>query len=323
MKLSTAILSVSAIFIVAGASIAQEATTTVPAMPAPAIYAPKNGVRPMAIGPKDSGRARVAKGKLNLVGFAPKEVNPAVVEIFVDDKSIGTADKRPFGVEFDTTTVADGEHTVKAVGKDTAGKEVWAASSTILVANKSEVSALQAANPQAPITPVNPIAAKPKPLAFQPVAAPASSASLDKTYTSGKYGFSIRFPGIWKVSDQTVNMKPKSKGGCWIVFDGSAASKNSKLVVNLRRAALQPGTDADTFAKFNDYVQKWDRKTIQGSTAFVTSAGTAEAKRVVHRAIVIRDGSAWMLNCIDSSGKPAAESAKLFEEMINTLQPTK
>ena len=332
MKLSAVLLSASAIFLFAGSAIAADVAPAAPAMPESGTFALKNGAHPLSIGPKDSGRARVARGKLNLIGFAPREANPASVEIFVDNKSVGTADKRPFAVEFDSSTIPDGEHVVKAVGKDSTGKEVWAASATINVANSSSTESMPSAPPAvSPTVPneassASPAAPKPgqiRPSAPQRTASPTMSASLDKTYSSVKYGFSIKYPGTWKLNDETAKMTPKSKGGFWIVLDGTSAAQNGKMVVNIRRAALQPGTDANIFAKFNTYVQKWEQKSIQGSPAFTTTAGTPEAKRVVHRAIIIRDGYSWMLNCIDSSGKPTAQSAKLFDDMINTLQSTK
>jgi hypothetical protein len=42
-------------------------------------------------------------------------------------------------------------------------------------------------------------------------------------------------------------------------------------------------------------------------------------KGAIHRAIIIKGGSAWMLNCEDFSGKPADESLGLFEAMIQTI----
>ena len=287
----------------------------------------KSGVRPLTVGPTDSmGAPRGVRGKLAVIANPPKGIQGATIDMHADGKLIGIAEQRPYIVEFDTTTVPDGEHVFKALAKDAEGKQIWAANTRVIVRNSGQVGnapgAVTAPEPGPGITaPPSPVPDKMPPAPSKPVptrAAPGTG--LDQIYASEKYGFTIRYPALWTFKDDTAHMKPKLPGGLWLVF-GDAPIDKSPVVVNVRRSRLEPTTDADVFAKYNSYVLKWQRKTVLGSPAFVTTTGTAESKRVIHRIILIKDHSAWMLNCIDTTGEPADRSRSLFESMVNTLTP--
>ena len=259
------------------------------------------GARPLSIGPADSiGTPRSVRGDLVVIANLPKGVECATVHIDVDGKSIGITRQAPYLVNFDTLTLKDGEHVFKAAGKDAEGKELWAATTKVLVHNQG---------PDAP-------GAKTRPRPDAPYTATAKPADL--VYSSDKYGFTIRFPVGWDVKDETALMKPKAPGGVWLVF-GAYPIEKASIVVNIRRRQLEPTTDADIFAKYNNYVTNWERKTILGSPAFVTTTGTSESKRVIHRTIIIKDHNAWMLNCIDTTGGPAETSNDIFRSMVYTL----
>jgi hypothetical protein len=278
-------------------------------------------LHPLMIGPKSSNTpSRTVRGKVGVTGNPPREVTLANVELFADQVSLGVLSQKPYVREFDTTAIPDGEHTFKAVGKDANGAEVWSATTKVIVKNTA-----------VPGSPSKPFGGPPgpgpviqPPPAIEPsgpphvVGAPGIP-SLDQFYTSPGYRLSIRYPASWIVQDQTTSMKPKLPGGFWLVFGAEPIGK-SPLVVNLRRQKLEPTTDADTFARYNKYVLKWQRKTILGATAFATTAGTPASKRVTHRLILIKDGSAWMLNCIDTTGGPADKSRSLLDAMVNTLE---
>lgn len=297
-----------------------------PIMPAMPTGLP--GMRSLAVGPTDSkGMPRKVGGKISILGIAPKDsVMLSEVEIYVDGNIIGRADKAPYRVEFDTASVTDGEHVVKAVGKDTDGKEAWSATTKAIINNSGKPNGAPTQLPAAPSVPANPtpgVGANNAPPPSVPLMQPnqnpnPASPDLTNTYTNNKYRFSLQYPSNWVVEDATAKMKPKSAGGFWLVFGEKPVNKAS-MVVNLRRMKLAPTTDADVFAEYNSYVNKWERKTIINAPAFTTTGGSPESKRVVHRAIIITNGSAWMFNCIDTTGKPAQESARLFETMINSL----
>ncbi len=57
-----------------------------------------------------------------------------------------------------------------------------------------------------------------------------------------------------------------------------------------------------------------------GSPAFATTTNTPP-KQVIHRLIVIKDGYAWMLNCIDDTGNAGESSGKIFESVVESLTP--
>jgi hypothetical protein len=150
-----------------------------------------------------------------------------------------------------------------------------------------------------------------------PVAPPhesvANPRALEGTYTS-KHGFSIMHPVGWVVKDETARMKSKTGEQFWPVFG------TPPVVVNIHCRKLAPNTNAEVFAKYNPYVQSWERKAVSNSPAFVTTDGKPELKRVVHRVIFIMDGMAWMANCVDTTGGHSAETAQLLEDMLETVQ---
>lgn len=319
-------------------------------------------VRPLPIGPTDStGAPRIISGKIALIARPPRDVQPATVEMFVDGRSLGTSGTKPYKVEVDTASIGEGEHTLKAVGRDQGGKEIWAASVKVQVRNSGPAAGAPEAGPvpppasisesgssaeapppppappaeeteEPPAAPVIPMIpdntnvpkaiapAPPVPEQPSPVAAPAAAKSvkLAKTYASARFGFSICHPTGWAAKDQSAKMKPKSVGGFWIAF-AQPPIDTARVVVNIRRQRLAPKTDAGTFAKYNSYVRGWEQKTVMGSSAFATTSQLGGG-RTIHRLIIIKPGFAWMLNCTDKSGKPAEESAALFEAMAGSLE---
>ena len=320
---------------------------------------PSLGHRMVMIGPTDSaGNSKTMRGKLNVAAILPREIRPESVELLVDGISIGKPTKRPYKAEVDSTTLFDGDHTFKAVAWGAGGTQLWTATTKAKVDNsgKPDASSVKASSQQRPpavLTPATllPPAEMPKtpssaapeaqaipesippPAAERAVAevqpappAPAAQEAIStviaqekrKSFVSKKYGFSIEYPGSWLTRDESSKLKPKVPGGFWIVLGAKPVGK-AGLVVNVHRIKLEPGTDADVFARYNDYVTKWERRTVLDAPAFSTTGGSPESKRVVHRTIIIKNGSAWMLNCIDTTGKPADESARLYESIVNSL----
>jgi len=301
MKLS---MTLATAFFLAGRLFAADAPPP-PIAPAPTGPMVRPGISRTIIGPAESKTVPgPIQGTLGTFVNPPRDLAPETVEIFAADKSIGTVSRRPYMLEFDTTTVPDGQLVLKAVAKDVDGKHIWTGTVTLTVRNADRTR------------PDQPAIAKPTPTVS------VTESSPTQTHASEKYGFTIRYPAGWVVKDETAHMRPKMPGGFWLVL-GSDPIAKSQIVVNMRRRKLEPTTDADIFAKYNDYVLKWSRTTVLGSPAFVTTAGSRESGRVTHRKIIIKDGSAWMLNCIDTTGNPASESEKLFDSIVNTLKPFK
>ncbi len=325
----------------AGSAYCQGPRPTPPTPPLTGAATPS--FRSLVIGPNDSlGAPRKMRGKMTLVASLPSNAKPASVEILLDGKSVGTATTQPFKIEVDTTTVSDGDHTIKAIGRDTSGKEVWTCGMKVSVVNSRDAmtrvpsSVRPGGMPPAPdvalpVQPRNPgNAAKPgKPDRTDRPAKTAKNGKdakkagtplgLDKTYTNDDYGFSIRYPGKWTFADKTSAMKPRTEGGFWIVFAEYPIEK-AKLVVNVRRAKLEPGTDAAKYARYNKFVREWESTTALGCPAFCVTDKNGITHQVTHRMIIIKDGYAWMLNCEDSTGKSLDDSRATFEAMVNSIK---
>ncbi len=305
-------ITLGALLFVTGTLFAADAPAS-PIEPEPTASGPMvaPGLSRTIIGPAES---KTVPGDVHgtLAAFVnpPRGLSPETVEVFAGDRSVGTVSSRPYVLEFDTTTVPDGQLVLKAVAKGADGKQIWTGTVTLTVRNADQTL------PDQPGPPAKPAVAKPDP------AVSVTKPSPTLTYASEKYGFTVRYPAGWTVKDETAHMRPKMPGGFWLVF-GSEPIDKSEIVVNVRHRKLEPTTDADIFAKYNTYVQKWKRTTVLGSPAFVTTAGSRESKRVIHRKIIIKDGSAWMFNCIDTTGNPESESEKLFDSIVNTLKSFK
>jgi hypothetical protein len=142
---------------------------------------------------------------------------------------------------------------------------------------------------------------------------PPGAVTLQKIYASGKQGFTVRYPAGWLVKDQSTAMKPKKSGNVWIAFTPNV--KVPSQVVNVRRMRVDSKTNADVFAKYNPYVNTWEKKTVLGSQAFTTTSSVAP-KKVIHRLILIKNGYAWMLNCVDATGDTTGKSQQLFDSVV-------
>src|SRR5205823_2647532 len=78
----------------------------------------------------------MVSGNVNLVA-AVTGINVDHVTFFVDGTAVGTVSASPYSVAWDSTTVADGSHTVVAAAFDTSGVETDSVPSTITVSNNA------------------------------------------------------------------------------------------------------------------------------------------------------------------------------------------
>ncbi|MHB9036838.1 MAG: hypothetical protein ACYC64_09230, partial [Armatimonadota bacterium] len=78
-----------------------------PVMPAPPMtMSPNRGSHALIVGPGDASDApRPVRGKLVILTNVPKEIQAATVELFFDEKSIGSANSKPYKVEFDCSSI--------------------------------------------------------------------------------------------------------------------------------------------------------------------------------------------------------------------------
>lgn len=297
-----------------------------PPMPSPAV----SRLREVVVGPTDSKSPKKVRGKVSVMAVPPASAAIASVEVFFNSALIGQTSEKPYKVEFNTDTVSPGIHTFKAIGRSADGKQVWTASTAVEIpgAGITPPAPTKPASPAPPptVTKSTPPSSTPKPgtvgtakPATQPAVAKLQTASnLQKTYASAKGGFSVRYPAGWVVSDRSSAMKPKKAGNVWI-----AITPNEKVpsqVLNFRRMRVDTKTTADVFAKYNPYVNSWDKTTVLGSPAFTTTSNVAP-KKVIHRLILIKNGYAWMLNCIDATGNPE-KSKQLFDSVVASFSLT-
>lgn len=295
-----------------------------PAVPSPAV----NRSREVIVGPTDSKSPKKVRGKVTVVAVPPASAAIASVEVFFNSALIGQTSTKPYKVDFNTDTVSPGIHTFKVVGLGADGKQVWTASTAVEVAGATPSAAVKpetgTPTPNRPTPPPSSSGAKPSAVASaQPASKPAATnsrpaSSLQKTYSSARNGFSVRYPADWIVTDRSSAMKPKKVGNVWI-----AITPNQKVpsqALNVRRMRVDPKTTADVFAKYNPYVNSWQKTTVLGSPAFTTTSNVAP-KKVIHRLILIKNGYAWMLNCIDATGNPE-KSKQLFDSVVASFTLT-
>lgn len=284
-----------------------------PMMPSPPAFSQNRSSHALVIGPADNlTTPKNVAGNLILLSNMPKDIQAAEVEIFVDNVSVGTADAKPYKVEIDCAKFSAGEHVIKSVAKDSSGVQVWAASTKVSI----ESTASPSVEPAAPLNSVHAESREAMPLST--VNRPVEPMEPNTTYKNDKCGFTIKYPQGWAVQDETAKMNnKKSSDYLWLVIGAPP------VVVNIHCKQLAPGTTSEVFAKYNPYVQKWERRAVAGSPAFVTTDGKPELGRVVHRIIIVKDECAWMANCIDTTGGNSEQTGKLLEDMLETIQMTR
>jgi len=316
---------VIALFIAVGFAAGCCADPTPGAPPPPPFSGkPNSGSRSLAIGPKDStGVARLARGNMMLVAVAPADIAASSFQFLADDKSIGTSTSKPFRMEYDMSSLPEGEHVLKAVAKDGEGNELWSAQTKIkVVPAKAKQSGVQSeGKPKPPKDNAKPAKA-PRNKRGAPTQSNftlPSGITLDREYRSADHDVTLQYPGNWTFKDQSVSMKPRNPGDFWITF-GQYPIDKAAIVVNVRRVALAKDTTAATFAKYNSYVRDWKEHTAHGCPAFLTTDKSASPKTLTHRMIVIEEGFALMVNCIDATGKPAEETLGLMEAMVASIK---
>lgn len=275
-------------------------------------------------------------GKITFAPLVSLKDKPVAVVFYVDAKEVGRITDAPYRYEWDTNVVADGEHAVKWAGISAEGKEISTGTAVIVVSNKTIPAPSTPGGPQSNPTGTKPGSSDKKPAdsdANPPVAPftpsirpiqpphPEPKPSGDFTkYSSDSYDISIDHPATWSVKDQTSGLPKGWKSGYWLVVSTDPVAQSS-CVVNVRHRMLDREHTADTFAKFTPYVASWTRSEINGRPVFSTTAGSAENKRVVHRIMMLDGRHLWMMNCIDTSGKSAEESRKIFLHIAQSLAP--
>lgn len=245
--------------------------------------------------------SRPVRGKVKLVAAVSGTLKPDAVVFYADDAEIGRVNQKPYSAEWDTSSVLDGEHKVRWSARwsavDAQGNELAAGVATLIVKNQSEASA-PGGSMSAQVVPVLPEFVR---------------------YSSSRYGFGIEHPKGWTAKVQRL---AGSAGGYWLIFSTEPIAL-AAYVVNLRHKLLQREHTPESFTRFTPYVADWNRRGLSGRTIFSTTAGTVEAKRVVHRAMILNGRHLYMMNCIDTSGASPEYSKTIFTKMVDTLSPVR
>lgn len=308
---------------VAAAAQPPESPAGTPKAGAPAVS--RTGLsRIIPVGGTSPSAPRVVAGKAIIAGLVDTTATPASVDFYSDGKLLGSTQKRPFRYDWDTTTVPDGEHTVKVVAVDAEGKELWSRETKVIVSNKDAAAAPKPKPPTGPApaadrTVKGPAAPKPA-VTGQPSKSPVSAKA--ELFKSQRHNFQVMYPAGWSVTDQTSKMKPLWPGGFWFVFSRGPAAK-ANIVINLRRRTEPGPTTAEAFARQpeNAYVNLWQRTKVNGRDAFKTAGYQTETKSFVHRCIIVDGADIWMINCRDRGGTKAKQSEAYFNLVVDSLQP--
>ena len=96
---------------------------------------PVDGVPPtVAVGPPANGAT--VSGSIGVTATASDNVGVVGVQLVLDNQNLGSEDTTfPYSRSWDTTTVADGQHQLKAVARDAAGNTKTSTTVTVTVAN--------------------------------------------------------------------------------------------------------------------------------------------------------------------------------------------
>lgn len=248
-------------------------------------------VRSVVIVPGASSVKLTITGKLKLIAAYSGEP-VAKVAFTVDDKPVGDVKERPYSLAWDSQSLPIAEHIVAWKAIDSDGKETGRGSMTLLTGKPAETPA---------------------------TTEPGQSKSL-VPYSNHQLDLDMEIPSSWTAKDQSKNLEKDFKDGYWLVFSTDPVAKAS-LVFNLRYRVSEVDQTQESFAKYATYVQPWQRIDVSGRPAFFTTAGAESSKRVVHRCIILEGKKIWMANLIDTSGKPAAESKRAFQQMLRSINP--
>lgn len=319
----------------------------IPAPPSPGIMAKRGFI---IGGPATSGKTVVAGKKITARVVVPEDIQAANVTVTVAGKTF-TSSTKPYRIEIDTAGIPDGDQVVNAVAADANGAEVWKGSAAITIDNAGKIAQspagprpgtvgprATAGAPGAPMSPAQPkpgngkrtrsVTDAPAGISPMPPAVPISGdqpgqpesqppVTVTQTFKNVKYGVSLKFPAGWRAADLSTQVKPKEPGGFWFTFTSPEAPP--QLTINFRHTQLSKPTTPENWVKYNTYLQEWAKVQVNGKVAFETTEGAEEARRVVHRKMIIDGKHIWRFNCIDQTGSPSFESKMVMDQVINSF----
>ena len=180
-------------------------------------------------------------GTVTVTASASDNVGVAGVQFLVDNTPLGAEDTTaPYGVSWNTTTVANGAHTLTALARDTAGNTATSAPVTVSVANAVVVTPpafvqVKAATPQ------------------------TSQSSVGVTYSGAQTAGNTNVVAIgWNNATSNITSVTDSAGNTYQVAvptaRGSGVSQAIYYASNIKAAAAGTNTVTATFNTATPYV---------------------------------------------------------------------
>lgn len=300
---------------VLGPSYAQNTSTSAPIVKKlPIVFIPVDGGNRPAIN-------RPVRGKITIHAVPSSNDQISSVVFHIAGKEVGRASTSPYCTDWDSTTMQDGPYPAKWTALSANGEQIESGSMTLMVSNSSQPpSTPRSTSNSANGNLVNSVNGSLSKKTNSPTTTNTTKSSSPQfvAYSSPKYDVKLEYPSDWTVKDQSSGVDKSWKNGYWLVFCTDPIDQ-APYVVNLRYRLLAQSHSASSFVKFNPYLAKWQTTNINGRTVFITTTGTESSKRVTHRAMVLDGRKLWMLNCIDTTGSPSANSRAIFMKMLESL----
>lgn len=102
------------------------------------------------VGDVQAGAQTTVNRTVSLTVDASDNVGVTTVRFFVDGTEIGADTTAPYGIDWDTSSVADGDHTLRADAEDAAGNVGQSADVTVTVANSVQFDVTMSGNEEVP-----------------------------------------------------------------------------------------------------------------------------------------------------------------------------
>ncbi|MDO8684874.1 MAG: Ig-like domain-containing protein [Armatimonadota bacterium] len=115
-----------------------------------------------------SSKTASIKGAVVFRTATPPTAGVKSVTFQLNDKALGSSNTSPFRLDWDSTSVEDGNYVIKAIGMDEGGQQVWSGESQVAIANKSMPFPI-ASKPGTVVVPT-PKPLPPTPATFKPTA---------------------------------------------------------------------------------------------------------------------------------------------------------
>lgn len=260
----------------------------------------------LAIQPGSQQDKKSVSGDQVVFAMVPSDVTAEKVVFYVDGGEVGASTNRPYYIAWNSASVSNGDHFLRWVAVDAEGAELSSGTTDLAVSNNDKTSE----NP--------PDSESSEEEASDAPSDDLASISEYAKYSNADIDVSFEYPAQWTVKDNSEGVPSDWEKGYWLVISTEPIAQ-SICVVNLRHRLLKQEHTAESFAKYTPYVADWDKESINGRPAFITTAGKPEDDRVVHRVMMLDGRRLYMLNCIDTSGGAVSVSRAILMRIVQSI----